>query len=60
MEKGDLSREEFLKAEQQFYRDLHTKRQEVKRYKASLLEHEQALDLLIDLPKKVSLDCPRP
>jgi hypothetical protein len=49
-----MSKEEFLRAEQMFYRELREKRNEVRKFKASLREHEQALELLSDLPKKAS------
>jgi hypothetical protein len=49
-----MSKEEFLRAEQMFYRELREKRNEIRKLKASLREHEQALELLSDLPKKVS------
>ena len=49
-----MSKEEFLRAEQQFYRELRTKREELRRYRASLVEHEHALEFLRDLPKKVT------
>jgi hypothetical protein len=49
-----MSKEDFLRAEQIFYRELREKRNEVRKFKASLCEHEQALELLSDLPKKVS------
>jgi hypothetical protein len=49
-----MSKEDFLRAEQMFYRELREKRNEVRKFKASLREHEQALELLSDLPKKVS------
>ncbi len=48
-----MSKEDFLRAEQMFYRELREKRNEVRKFKASLREHEQALELLSDLPKKV-------
>ncbi len=48
-----MAKEDFLRAEQKFYRELRDKNEEIRRYKASLKEHEQAIDLLNDLPKKV-------
>jgi hypothetical protein len=48
-----ISKDDFLRSEQAFYKELRSKNIEVRRFKASLQEHEAALEFLTDIPKKV-------